>query len=106
MANFRRFSGNWLTPTVEEITHSETSTVMQAYRALQMASDRIGASDYKDQVARHKKAKRSMKIFQFFVSDYHKEVIAAMDKVIWGEITPDEAMCLLHGYEVFNARTK
>lgn len=73
----------------EEISDSDPK--MQAYNALRIASNRIGFNNY-------------VPGYYFYVTDGHRDVIDAMNDVLCGHISPDEAMSLLQRGDVLNQR--
>lgn len=83
---------NYLTPA--ELT----------YRALSVAAERIGGNNYSRQIAEHRRAGRSPRTFRFTVTDAHARVVDGMGDVLAGKITPEQAMAILHEYDVFEQR--
>lgn len=78
---------------------SDDSLVAQAYRALESAAERMGKSGYKAHtLSKFRKT-------PFNPSAEHRVVIQAMPDLLAGKITPEEAMCLLHEYDVLKQRT-
>jgi hypothetical protein len=77
---------------------SDTSLVAQASRALEVASHRMGQSGYRAHLA-SKHAKRP-----YTPTAEHDAVVKAMPALLSGEITPEEAMALLHTYDVKQQR--
>lgn len=76
-----------------------------AYEALSKVADRIGANNYKSQLQDHLKRGRSRKTFRFFVTDAHRNIVNAMDDVLNGKITSEEAFAMIHyDYEVNKER--
>ena len=82
-----------------------TTTAEQAYRALSIAAEKIGANNYARQIAAHRRAGRSPRTFRFTVTDAHARVVETMPAVLAGKITPEHAMAVLHEYDVLNERT-
>jgi 6-phosphogluconolactonase (cycloisomerase 2 family) len=82
-----------------------TSLHDQAYMALQKAGERIGAAEFG---AGHYKVKRRQgKVIQgYSISPEHKQVIDALNDLGRFKITPEEAMNVLHEYDVIKARTR
>jgi len=74
------------------------------YRALDTAAHRIGFNNYRAQLAAHRKAGRGLKTFRFTVTEAHKSVVDAMPALLGGEMSPEEAINLLHGYDVLKQR--
>lgn len=81
------------------------TTAQQAYRALSIAASKIGANNYARQIAAHRKAGRSPRTFRFTVTDAHRLVVDSMPAVLAGKITPEQAMAVLHEYDVLQQRT-
>lgn len=81
------------------------NVVDQAYAALQVAAERMGRANYVAQMAAHRKARRSSSTFRFHVTDEHAAVVAAMPRLLSGEIAPDDAMGLLLTHDVLKQRT-
>lgn len=77
-----------------------TPQQLQAYRALKIAADRMGANNYAAQV----KANKGKPPKRFHVTPEHQCVIDAMPKVLSGKISVDEAMAMLHEYETEKQR--
>jgi hypothetical protein len=75
--------------TTIEISEAQS----MVYDALQTASYRIGSNNYKH---------RGKKRYQATVE--HAEIVEAMSKVLNGEITPEEAMSLLHQHDTLKQR--
>jgi hypothetical protein len=89
-----------------------TSQQLQAHNALKKAAERMGANGYAAEVARLgltssqalawiTRNKRSL----YIPTGEHVTVVEAMPKVLAGEMTPEEAMALLHQYDVMKQRT-
>ncbi len=83
-----------------------TDTQSAVYDALAVAAERIGRGNYKAQMAAHNKTHRSRATFKFSVTDAHAAVVAAMPRVLSGDITPDEGMGLLHEYNIEQERLR
>lgn len=83
-----------------------TDTQSAVYDALAVAAERIGRGNYKAQIAVHLKARRTRASFRFFVSEAHAAVVAAMPRVLSGDLTPDEGMGLLHEYNIEQERLR
>lgn len=69
-----------------------TDSQLQAHRALLTAAERIGANNYR------KLGKR------FTVTVEHRAVIQASSDVLVGKISVNDAMALLHDYDVMEQR--
>jgi hypothetical protein len=90
---------------------SYTPQQLQAYSALKRAAERMGANGYAAEMKRRKmtrsqaldwitRNKRSI----YIPTGEHVTVVEAMSKVLAGEMTPEEAMGLLHQYDVMRQR--
>lgn len=93
-----------------------TSQQLQAYNALRIAAERMGANGYAAEVRKIQKrnprwsltdilnhqtrTKRSI----YTPTGEHCAVIESMSKVLSGEIDPEEAMALLNQYDVMKQR--
>lgn len=88
-----------INPDGSETIIPDDSLTAQAHRALEIAADRMGKSSYKAHVLSkfHKTP--------FNPSAEHRAVIQAMPDLLAGKITPEEAMSLLHEYDVLKQRT-
>lgn len=78
-----------------------TTAQEQAYNALKIAAEKMGKIAYAKDKAAGKTKKRN---YRFTPTQEHQDIISAMPKVLSGEITPEEAMAMLHQYDVFNQR--
>jgi len=76
----------------------------QVYRALKIAAERMGRNNYEAQLRAHLKVGRKKSTFRFTVTKEHCEVVKTMPKVLSGEVSPEEAMALLHKYDVMMQR--
>lgn len=91
----------------EEIADSDPR--IQAYRALQAASERMGRATWAARVAKHGYKKASKFVAgrpadTSDVTDEHRAVCKAMGDVLAGTISPESAMALLHEYDVLKQR--
>lgn len=88
-----------------------TPQQLQAYNALKIAAERMGRNGYAAEVARRgftsaqalawiQRHKRSL----YIPTGEHCAVVEAMSKVLSGEMSPEEAMALLHQYDVMKQR--
>lgn len=78
-------------------------SALQAYRALARAAEKIGLNNYRRglyQVTR----RRGKVIRGYSISDAHRSLIEMMPRVLSGQASPDEAMSLLHEYDVMRER--
>ena len=77
----------------------------RVWSALQKAAERIALAEYKS--GRYKVRRVRGKVVQgYSLSSAHQEVLDAMDQLGRDEITPEQAMAVLHGYDVLKARTR
>jgi hypothetical protein len=83
-----------------------TSTKDQTLRALKIAAEKIGAHAYKAGLYKVKRNRKGVVIRGYTLTPEHQEVITAIDALSRDLISPEDAMCVLHGYEVLNSRTK
>jgi hypothetical protein len=75
----------------------------RAYRALQHTAAQIGMNNFRNGLYRVKT--RKGKVVQgYSITQEHKEVIEAMDKVMKGTISVEEALALTLRYDVFQQR--
>lgn len=77
----------------------------KAWLALSKAAERIGLAEFR---AGHYKVRRrrGRVISGYSLSEAHRTVIDAMGALGRDEITPEEAMAVLHEYGVLRARTR
>ena len=80
------------------------TTKEEAYRALSKAAERIGMNNYRSELAAHLKKGRSKNTYRYTPSEAHVTVIEAMPMVLDGTIGVEEAMAILHDYDVFKER--
>lgn len=73
----------------------------QTYRALQIAAERIGANNYRAGVGVIRKGGR---VVGFNPTPEHRQVVAAMPKVLTGEMDVNTAMAMLHEHDVMQQR--
>jgi hypothetical protein len=89
---------------VREEEDEYTDAQLRAYRQLGKAAERMGLNNYNSHLNAHIKAGKSKKTFRDFVTDEHREVIAAMSKVLSGEMSIEEANNLINSYEIEKQR--
>ncbi len=87
-----------INPDGSETEISDDSRTARAYRALAIAAESMGRNGYRSYVA----SKRPK--LPFRPSQAHTEIMEAMPLLLAGTITPEEAMSLLHGYDVMKER--
>jgi hypothetical protein len=85
-------------PDGTETLLSQNSPISQAHRALSIAAERMGKSGYAAHLA-SKFAKRP-----YTPSAEHVQIVEAMPALLAGQITPEEAMGLLHQYDTMKQR--
>jgi hypothetical protein len=73
----------------------------QAYNALKIAAERLGANNYRAQLAEHTKAGRLRSTFRFHVTPEHAAIVAAMGNKSMDDHT---AMAMLHEYDTMKQR--
>ena len=82
---------------------ANTEEFKRVYRALSKAAESIGAREYA--AGRYRPIRRRGKVVQgYSISEAHRRVIDTMNGLGRGEITPEEAMAVLHEYDVHSAR--
>lgn len=77
-----------------------------AYTALVKASERIGMNAYKAGLYKVKRNRKGEVIKGYSLTPEHQELVTAIDALGRGNISAEEAMSLLHQYEILEARTK
>lgn len=80
------------------------TTALDAYRALFVAADRIGARNYATGNGCHTKTVRGAKVKVYVPTAAHRSVVDAMPAVLAGGITPSDAMSLLWTWDVMTER--
>lgn len=76
----------------------------RVWLALQRAAERIGQAEHA--AGRYKVTRRKGRVVQgYSISEAHRRVIDTMDALGRDKITSEQAMAVLHEYEVFQART-
>lgn len=110
---------------------SDNDLRLHVYRALKIAAERIGFNGWKAECKRRKlnpteavqqtffvwvkgyphSDPRSMKMVVkprsiYTPTEAHEEIIEAMSKVLSGELSPNDAMLLLHRGDILEMRTK
>jgi len=82
-----------------------SSAYDQAYDALRKAADRIADNAYR--AGLYKVKRRKGKVVEGYrLTEEHARVLSTLDALSRKRITPDEAMSVLHEYEVVGARTE
>ncbi len=76
----------------------------QAYNALMAASERIGRAEYKAGKYKAVHERNGRLRHGYSLSSAHQEVQQALDDLCRNKITPEEAMAVLHGYDVSRTR--
>ena len=76
----------------------------RAYLTLRKAAERISASGYAAGKAAHLKRGRVAGTYRYTPTEAHRTVLTALDDLGRGVITGEQAMAVLHEYDVFNAR--
>jgi hypothetical protein len=76
----------------------------QAYRALMFAAERIGRANYQAGLYRVRRDRRGRVTTGYSITETHQRVINTSSQVCGGRITPEEAMAVLHEYDVLKER--
>lgn len=76
----------------------------QAYNALCIASERMGRNNYRAGLYRVKRNRRGQVVQGYTITPEHAAVVAAMPRVLSGELSPNDAMAMLHEYETEKQR--
>lgn len=76
----------------------------QAFRALMIAAERIGEKNFRRQYERHIDRGRKSSTFRYDPTPAHRLVVETAEKLGLGQITAEEAMAVLHIYEVEQER--
>jgi hypothetical protein len=87
-----------INPNGTETHLPDNSQIASAYRALSVAAEKMGKSGYKAHTV-SKYAKHP-----YTPSAEHAEIVKAMPALLSGQITPEEAMALLHQYDTLKQR--
>lgn len=74
--------------------------VARAHRALSIAADRIGRNGWDAALRAH----RGRGLPRYVPSVAHRDVVAAMPRVLAGDMSPEAAMALLHRWDVMAER--
>lgn len=81
-----------------------TPQQLQAHRALIRASEKMGWNNYQAGLAAHVRKGRKANTYRYHPTEEHERVIKASSDVLKGKITPEQAMAMLHEYDIFNQR--
>ncbi len=76
---------------------------IQVYEALMKASEKIGAAMRKDYMAQIKRRKGQV-VKGYTLSEAHRKVQEMLDKYSRGKVSDEEAMAILHDYDVIKER--
>jgi hypothetical protein len=76
----------------------------RAYRALQIAAERMGFNNWKAGREAHVRAGRKASTYRYTPTEEHRQIVAAMDAVLRGTITPEDAMALLWQHDTMKQR--
>lgn len=77
----------------------------RVWLALQHAAERIGRAEHA--AGRYKVTRRKGRAVQgYTISEAHRRVIDTMNKLGADKITPEQAMAVLHEYDIFQARSR
>jgi len=87
---------------------TNTTAQLSAYAALSKAADRMGRNGFRSEVKRRKltiyEASQPRKTALYQPTQAHRDVIKAMADVMTESITPEQAMAVLHEYDVLKQR--
>lgn len=94
---------NWFTRKPETITPQ----FRQVYKALKDAAEKMGSNNYRQQKAafdsKYRNRKRKPK-FTFIVTGAQQLVVDSLESMCRDLITPEQAMAVLHNYNVMQER--
>lgn len=68
----------------------------RTYSALARAAERVGRDEAGTQRTSHLRAGRSPRTFRYVPTEAHRALVDGMAKLGRGQLTPEEAMSLLH----------
>jgi preprotein translocase subunit SecB len=88
----------------KEMTPFEEEQFLQVSRALSIAAERIAENAYDSQLKAHVKKGRKKSTFRFTVPQEQLDVIQNLKDYQSHKIDANEAMSILHTYDVDNAR--
>jgi len=80
------------------------NNIEHAYNALRIAADRMGENNYRAGQRAHVKAGRRPTTYRYTPTPEHAAVVAAMPKLLAGELTPNDTMAMLHQYDTLHQR--
>ena len=81
-----------------------TDKQLQVHRALMHASEKMGWNNYNQGLKNHVKCGRKTHTYRYIPTEEHERIIKATSDVLKGTITPDQAMAMLHEYDIFKQR--
>lgn len=81
-----------------------TPQQIQAHRALMKAAEKMGWNNYQAGLAAHVRKGRKKHTYRYTPTEEHERVIKASSDVLKGRITPEQAMAMLHEYDIFKQR--
>lgn len=76
----------------------------QVYMALQNAAERIGRANRPSYMSQIKRGRNKQVIQGYHLSDAHEKVVQTMDALMHNKITPEQAMAIVHEYDVSKER--
>jgi len=78
--------------------------VEQAYNALRIASERMGRNNFRAGLYSVRRDHRGRVTQGYSVTPEHAAVVDAMPRVLSGELSPSDAMAMLHEYNTEKQR--
>lgn len=95
-----------------ELEISDTSTLAQVYNALQTAAQRIARNNAPtylrsaemNRLPGIRRTNQNAGRGAYTITPEHEKIVKAMPALLAGEITPEEAMAMLHEYDTFKQR--
>lgn len=76
----------------------------RVYNALSIAASRIGANNYRKLCDAARAKGRKVKNVRYVPTDAHKRVIDTINAFMSGALSANDAMAVLHEYDVFKER--
>ena len=81
-----------------------TAAADRAYTALQIAAERIGKNQYAAGNYRVRRNRAGRVTSGYSITPEHKSLVDMMPRVCAGKVSPNDAMALLHDYDVLKQR--
>jgi hypothetical protein len=76
----------------------------QVYRALRTAADRIGSGAYRAGLYKVKYNRKGQVVHGYRLTEAHERVLDTLNAYCRGKLTKNDAMAVLHEYDVSKAR--